>query len=144
MKVIGKIILGLILITNSVSVFSQETFDIEKYNLEKMKILNIIINSPQFDSIYYSKKVFFQENELLSEKTTIKLKKGKCKVKILKVIDPLRKSEYVVIGDFTSERINPTKARVQIENPIQKKLLNLGLEKINGEWKITNYIIMDN
>lgn len=144
MNTISKITLILVLITSSISGFSQEAFDIKKYNLDKEKILNLIINSPQFDSIYISKKVVFQENELLSKNIPIKLKKGKCKVRISKVIDPIKNIEYVVLGDFTSERINPTKARVQIENPKQKKLLNLRLEKINGEWKIINHIIVDN
>jgi len=74
---------------------------------EKEKILNTVINSVQFDSIYSAKRVYFGTNELLSKSTPLTLKKGKCKVKVLERSELKQKrKEYVSIGDFTMPKEN--------------------------------------
>ena len=144
MNTISKIILIIVLITSSISGFSQEAFDIKKFNFEKEKILNVIINSPQFDSIYHSKKVVFIETELLSKYTPLKLRRGKCKVKIKSKGEIKTNEEYVDLGDFTCDPNNMIRVRVQIGNSVKHRILNLVLEKNDGEWKISNHLIMDN
>ena len=91
--------------------------------------------------MYTSKQVRFVANELLSEGTPLVLKKGKCKVKIMQRED-LKKKEYVALGDFTMARVNPSRVRVQLEIMPSEALLNLGLEKKNGDWVIVNHLIM--
>ena len=118
-----------------------QSFDLEKYNQEKELILNVVINSLQFDSVYTSKQVYFVANELLSEETPLVLKKGKCKVKIMQR-EKLKEKEYVALGDFTMARVDPTRVRVQLEIIPNEVLLNLGLEKKNGDWVIVNHLIM--
>lgn len=118
-----------------------QSFDLQKYNQEKELILNVVINSLQFDSVYTSKQVYFVANELLSEETPLVLKKGKCKVKI-KQREKLKEKEYVALGDFTMARVDPTRVRVQLEIIPNEALLNLGLEKKNGDWVIVNHLIM--
>lgn len=120
---------------------SAQSFDLEKYNQEKELILNVVINSLQFDSVYTSKQVYFVANELLSEETPLILKKGKCKVKIMQRED-LKEREYVALGDFTMDRVNPIHVRVQITVMPQETLLNLRLKKKNGDWVIVNHLIM--
>ena len=119
-----------------------QSFDLEKYNQEKELILNVVINSLQFDSVYTSKQVRFVANELLSEETPLVLRKSKCKVKIMQRED-LKEKEYVALGDFTMARVNPSHVRVQITAMPQETLLNLGLEKKNGDWVIVNHLIME-
>lgn len=140
-----KIICYALLLSLSFSVNgSAQSFDNEKYNKEKEKILNTIINSVQFDSIYFSKRVYFASNELLSKSTCLVLKKGKCKIRIQ---DPaklkLKQRGYVSIGDFTMPKENPTYVRVQLYSSSTSKILNLRLEKINDEWVIVNHLIME-
>lgn len=118
-----------------------QSFDLEKYNQEKALILNVVINSMQFDSVYTSKQVYFVANELLPEETPLVLKKGKCQVKIMQR-ERLKEKEYVALGDFTMARVDPTRVRVQLEIIPNEVLLNLGLEKKNGDWVIVNHLIM--
>lgn len=118
-----------------------QTFDLEKYNEEKEKILNVIINSTQFDSIYCHRRVYFVANELLSEESPLVLKRKHCKVKIRKREDLIGK-DYVALGDFTMDRNNPTHVRVQLEIIPSETLLNLSLEKKGDKWKIINHLIM--
>ena len=133
----------LIIISACTYSYGQDQFDITKYNAEKEKILNVVINSVQFDSIYSNKKVYFVENELLSKGTPLKLKRNRCKVKILEKQELVRKGkDYVGIADFTMERINPRSVRVQLfASP--NYTLNLRLEKDEEVWKITNHMIME-
>ena len=91
--------------------------------------------------MYTSKKVYFVANELLSEETPLVLKKGKCEVKIIQR-EKLKEKEYVALGDFTMARVDPTHVRVQITAMPQESLLNLRLEKKNGDWVIVNHLIM--
>ena len=142
MKIIGKITLIIFQITHSISGFSQESFDIQKYNLEKEKILNLIINSPQFDSVYKSKRIVFLENDILTKNTPIKLRKGKTKVRIIKK-KIIKNREYMVLGDYTTPKVNAVGARVQLVNQKKNLILNVGLIKENGEWKIINHLILD-
>lgn len=53
-----------------------QTEDKTSYTQEKVKILNVVLNSAAFDSAYPYKKVCFMANELLSQKTPIVLRKG--------------------------------------------------------------------
>lgn len=139
---IGRITLIIFQFTNSISGFSQESFNIQKYNLEKEKILNLIINSPQFDSVYKSKRIIIMENDILTKNTPIKLRKGKIKVRIIKK-DIIKNREYIVLGDYTTPKVNPVGARVQLVNQKKNLILNVGLIKENGEWKIINHLILD-
>ncbi len=106
---------------------------------EVERVLNTVINSPQFDSVYNSKKVYFEANELLTKETPVKLKKGKCDVQIIENGSTIK--QYVVLGDFTTDWNNMTAVRVQLEIMPQDTMLTLRLEKINGEWQITAYNI---
>ena len=125
------------------NLIGQVNFDIKKYNIEKEKILNVVINSIHFDSIYSGKKVYFVENELLSKETPIKLKRKWCKVRILEKQEIIEKGkQYAGIGDFTMDRENPQVARVQIfASP--NYTLNLGLKKEKDKWTITNHFLME-
>ena len=119
-----------------------QTFDLEKYNEEKEKILNVVINSTQFDSVYSAKKVFFVESELLSVETPLVLKRKCKKVSIVEDSKQLTGKEYAVLGDFTMARHNPARVRVQITIMPRQTLFNLSLEKKNGRWEIVNHLIM--
>lgn len=122
-------------------VYVDDYVDFDKYNLEKEKILNVIINSNVFDSIYTGNEVCFKLNDLLSKNTPLKLIKKSTPVKIeINVNDTL---DYIVIGDFTMARVDPKHARVQVTNPNRKLDLNLDLDKINDEWVITGHVIME-
>jgi len=120
----------LFVIVCAFSNLNAQDFDLNEYNKEKEKILNVVINSLQFDSVYTAKKVYFVANELLSEETPLVLKKGKCKVKIeqREVLKEKGKS-YVALGDFTMPKVNPIRVRVQISAMPSESLLNLVLEK---------------
>lgn len=136
-----KIILNILFCCCSSFLLNAQSFNLEKYNNEKELILNVVINSLQFDSVYTSNKVYFVANELLSEETTLNLKKGKCKVKIIQR-KYLKAKEYVALGDFTMDKVNPTHVRVQLEIIPSKTILNLVLEKKNDDWVIVNHLIM--
>jgi hypothetical protein len=145
-KFIKKIIMKnkmLVIIAFSIACtsYSQEDFDWTKYNIEKEKILNVIINSAVFDSIYSGDNTIFKENVLLPRTTNLKLVKRNSQVIILEKVDKTK--DYIVIGDFTMGRVDPQIVLVQFENPHRGLVLNLGLEKLNGEWVITGHVIMD-
>ncbi len=140
-KMINRLNILVIFFICFITQLDAQTFDLEKYNKEKEKILNVIINSAQFDSVYSSKRVYFVENELLSKESPLVMKKKKCKVKVKKRED-LTGKNYVALGDFTMDRNNPIHARVQLEIIPSETLLNLSLEKKNGKWKIVNHLIM--
>lgn len=131
----------LILATNVI--LNTNEFDLEEYNKEKQSILNVIINSAEFDSVYKSNQVYFEANELLMENTQLVLTKGNCKVKI-KTEEELIKmnKQYLVLGDFTMARTNPTHARVQMESFPKYNLLNLSLVKKDSLWVIVNHHII--
>jgi hypothetical protein len=118
-----------------------QTFDLEKFNKEKEQILNIVINSVQFDSVYSSRRVYFVANELLSEESSLVLKRNKCKA-VVRQREGLKGKEYIALGDFTMNRNNATHVRVQLEILPRNVLLNLRLEKNDGVWKIVNHLII--
>lgn len=120
---------------------SAQEFDISAFNAEKEEILNTIINSAQFDSVYTSKRVYFCESELLSKITSITLKRKNCKVRI-RSREELKGESYVVLGDFTMARINPQNVRVQLSIMPANTLINLRLEKKKNKWSIVNHLIM--
>ena len=127
------------------SINSAQTFDRRKYNEEKENVLNVVINSPQFDSIYSAKRVYFNENELLLKSSPIILKKNRRRVKVLDDSSLTKKGlDYINLGDFTMIGENPTKARVQFYSSMTNKNLNVMLKKENGNWEFDNYLIMDN
>jgi hypothetical protein len=120
------------------------SFELKKYHQEKEQILNVILNSAQFDSAYCSKKVYFGENEILNKNAPLNLKKKKGNVILVNDRDELKGKEYLVLGDFTMADINPVHVRVQLESLPQKTLLNFRLEKTEGDWRIVNYVIIKN
>jgi hypothetical protein len=123
---------------------SAQTFDRSKYNEEKENVLNVVINSPQFDSIYSAKRVYFNENELLLKSSPIILEKNKRKVKVLDDLSLKRRGlDYITLGDFTMIGQDPTKARVQCSSTMTKKTLNVMLKKIDGDWVFDNYLIVE-
>jgi hypothetical protein len=119
-----------------------QSFDIDKYHEEKEAVLNIVLNSFQFDSIYSSCKVYFVSNELLSTSSSLVLKRGKCRVKILER-EKLKKKQYVILGDFTMPKENLRYVRVQIYSSSTSKTLNLRLEKNEEDWVLVNHLIME-
>ncbi len=125
---------------------SAQKIDLKEYNKEKEKILNTIINSLEFDSIYSEKQVYFIANELLSISTPITLKKGELKVIILEDTTLKQmKQGYVCIGDFTSMlKKNPPYVRVQLYSSLTNNNLNLMLEKNKEDWVIVSHLIMEN
>ncbi len=134
------LVVSFLFITN----VSAQSFDLKKYNKEKEKIINVVINSVQFDSIYSSKRVYFSSNELLGASSPLVLKKGNCKVKILEPMNlKQQQKEYVSIGDFTMPKENPMAVRVQLYSSSTKKLLNVRLIKEDGDWIIENHMIFD-
>lgn len=118
-----------------------QTFSSEKNKQEAEQILNLIINSQQFDSLYNSKKVYFQANELLTMDSPLLLKRKKCKVSIVKNGSLLKNKHFVVLGDFTMDWNNPVAARVQLSIMPEDVLLSIGLVKINNNWIIKNHAI---
>src|SRR5690554_3672922 len=84
-----------------------QTFSSEERRKEAENILNTVINSTPFDSIYSQKRVYFMANELLTENSPLVLKKSKCKVKILNEDEVKKVKQYVVLGDFTLDWNNP-------------------------------------
>ena len=140
-----KNLLILIAFIGITHLFSAQALDKSKYNQEKENALNFVINSPQFDSIYSAKRVYFSENELLLKSNTLTLKKNWRKVKVLDDSTLTRRGlDYINIGDFTMLGENPTKARVQFYSSMTNKNLNVMLKKENGKWIFENYLIMDN
>ncbi len=120
-----------------------QTFTSEERRNEAENILNTVINSLPFDSVYAQKRVYFLANELLTEDSPLVLKRKKCKAVILGK-DKLKKNkQYVVLGDFTLDWDNPTSVRVQIEVMPNNTLLNLGLVKEDEKWIVKNHLILE-
>lgn len=127
----------------SIQVSAQE-FDIEKYNVEKERILNVMLNSIEFDSIYVMEQVYFASNELLSMSSGLKLKREEVHVTILER-DSLKAQnlDYVSLGDFTMPKEKPEHVRLQVYSSSTRKTLNLRMEKNDDDWKIVNHLIME-
>lgn len=120
-----------------------QTFTTEERRKEAENILNTVINSMPFDSVYSQKRVYFVVNELLTQNTPLILKRKNCKALIISN-DKLKKStQYVILGDFTLDWDNPVAARVQLQVMPKNELLNIRLVKENGEWIIQNHVIFE-
>jgi hypothetical protein len=120
-----------------------QKFTSEERRMEAENILNTVINSLPFDSVYSQKRVYFLANELLSEDSQLVLKRKKCKAHII-CKDKLGKSTpYVVLGDFTLNWDNPVAVRVQLQVMPDNKLLNIRLVKKNGKWILQNHVIFE-
>jgi hypothetical protein len=121
-----------------------QALDRNKYNEEKENALNVVINSPQFDSIYSAKRAYFVANEILPKSSPIIIKKNRRTVKILDHSTLKRRGlDYITLGDFTMPGQDPTKARVQCSSTMTKKTLNVMLKKIDGVWVFDNYLIVE-
>lgn len=118
-----------------------QNFSSEERRKETENILNTVINSSPFDSVYKYKRVYFLANELITENTTLVLKRAKCKAKILNENKVKKVKQYVVLGDFTLDWNNPVVVRVQIQIMPKNTLLNISLVKKSGKWIIKNYVI---
>ena len=122
----------------------------DKYNKEKEAILNVIINSAQFDSInsiYYDPSLhfFFAENEILYKDIPITLT---CKNQKIEIIDCSQTKENCYwIGDFFLNIYieNPKEARTQITLVRKNKediLFGITLAKCK-KWKIKSFTLID-
>lgn len=122
-----------------------QTFSSEEKRKTSENILNTVINSTFFDSVYNYKTVYFMANELLTENSSLVLKRNNCKVKILNKDKVGKVKQYAVLGDFTLDwnNIDLSFVRVQIEIMPERTLLNLSLIKENGIWIIRNHIIFE-
>jgi hypothetical protein len=134
--------------------FSQQEIKmtIDEYNKEKEAILNVVINSVQFDSInsIYSDSSLhfvFAENEILYKDIPITLTYKNQKVEILD--RPQIKENYCwEVGDFFLNIYieNPKNARIMIgTNKLRnKEWMHIGiiLEKCK-EWKIKSFTLID-
>lgn len=132
-------LLVLFLMIYSERVFPQQ-FSSEENRKEAQNLLNTVINSKPFDSVYDRKQVVFLANDLLTEDSPLFLKRFNYKAKILSK-EKIMVNQYVVLCDVTLDWDNLTAARVQIEILPQKTLLNLRLIKSEDVWVISNYAI---
>lgn len=119
-----------------------QTFSSEERRKEVEDILNIVINSSPFDSVYSQKRVYILANELLMENSPLALKRNKCKAKFLNEEGIKKVKQYIVLGDFTLDWNNPIAVRVQLSISTNKTL-NIRLEKENGNWIIRNHMILE-
>ena len=122
---------------------SAQSFSSEEKRKETENILNTVINSAVFDSIYNHKRVYFLANELLTENSPLVLEKNKCKVKIVNEDKIKNVKQYVVLGDFTTNWENIIAVRVQLQVMPENKLLNVRLIKEGEKWIIQNHIIFE-
>ena len=120
-----------------------QTFSSEERRKETENILNTVINSIPFDSVYKYKRVYLLANELITENSTLVLKRAKCKAKILNEDETKKVKQYAVLGDFTLDWNNPVAVRVQIQIMPENILLNIGLIKESGIWIIKNHVIFE-
>jgi hypothetical protein len=125
---------------------------VDEYNKEAEAILNIIINSVQFDSInsIYSDSpsyVVFAENEILNEDIPIALTYKNQKAKIVDCSQA--KENCYWVGDFFLDFHikNPKNARVQIQFVPKNKnmesiLVGITLEK-HKKWQIKSFTLIE-
>jgi hypothetical protein len=135
---IFKIIIFVFVLLNYAAIAQKFSSEDERIDVEN--ILNAVINSAPFDSVYSHNQVYFLANELITENSTLILKKNECKVKILNEEKVKKVKQYVVLGDFTLDWDNRIAVRVQLS--ISPNItLNMRLEKENEIWIIKNHII---
>jgi hypothetical protein len=119
-----------------------QTFSSEERRKEAECILNTVINSVPFDSIYNHKRVYFMANELLTKNSPLVLKRNKRKAKILNENEVKKVKQYAILGDFTLDWNNPVAVRVQL-SVSPNKTLNMRLEKEGERWIIKNHIVFE-
>lgn len=119
-----------------------QTFSSETNRKEAERILNTVINSMPFDSLYSAKKVYFKANELLSTDSPLVLKRKGCRVSIVeKEILDKKGGKYVVLGDFTIDWNNPVSVRVQLSIMPEDSLLTMSLIKEDKNWIVRSHKI---
>lgn len=120
----------------------------QKFNNIKTKktvenILNKVINSAVFDSVYKEETVYFIANEIITTDSPLHLIRHNHKVEFLNEEDTIKVQQYVYLGDFTLNWDKPVKVRVQIEVFPNQTLLNFMLKKELSEWIITYQGMID-
>lgn len=105
-------------------------------------ILNCLINSACFDSIYHSKRVYFMENELLKKEFELDLRKNNKKVYILDK-KKLGNKEYVVLEDILLDWDYINTARVMISVYPIKKMIGCRIVKFGKKWRVYGYTVLD-
>lgn len=119
-----------------------QTFSSDENRKVVEQILTVVINSVPFDSLYSSKKVYFEANELLTLDSRLMLKRKGCRAIIAeKEFLERKKVKYAVLGDFTLDWENPVSARVQISTMPEDALLSISLTKEGENWLIRGYKI---
>lgn len=136
-----KYLLILFLLTSQLGM--AQTFTSKERKIDAENILNTVINSLPFDSVYSQKRVYFLANELLTEDSPLVLKRKKCKAKILSESKAKNVKQYVVLGDFTIDWDHPIAVRVQLGIMPSNRTINFRLVKENDRWKIQSHIIFD-
>ena len=136
------LIILLLIIISSNNNANAQIFSSEGERKDVEAILTIAINNVAFDDIYKRCKVYFSANELLTESSSLILKRGKCKAKVLDK-SKIRNKSHVVLGDFTTDWDDMQAARVMFYMFPQNKILGIRLVKKNGVWTIYNHIVMD-
>jgi len=106
---------------------------------EANQILNTILNSQFFNKIHTGNSVCVLENEILTSKTGLTLKKGNVPVTYCKNTKRKKCKECIVVGDYT-----PTSSSCRVQIDYKALLLNFSLKKINGNWEIAESLVMEN
>lgn len=121
----------------------------EAYFAAEVAILDVIINSPQFDSInsfYNVDNYIFAENELLPEIVSVQLENNNSKFKI--VYETCENNHgYWILGHFVLNRYieDPRDAVLQIEFIFEgnsKTLIGIDMEK-GEDWCIKYFTILE-
>jgi hypothetical protein len=139
-----KIVLWLIAV-----LYVSQTGFAQKFNDNKTReivepILNTILNSEVFDSVYRSNQVYFLINDLIPCNNTWKLHKKYHNVKYINKEQLKKVKQYFVLGDFTLDWNSPKKSsvRVQVILMPENTLMNFRLKYIDEKWIIENYAIL--
>jgi hypothetical protein len=124
-------------------VFSQK-FNDERTRKIVEPILNAVINSEVFDSVYHSNKVCFLINDLIPEDNPWKLSKNGHKVKYITEKQIKKVKQYFVLGDFTLDwnDIENSHVRVMISLEPEDIMLGFGLIFVDKKWIIEGHIII--
>lgn len=120
--------------------YRSSDFDWQDYYIEVESILNLIINSQEFNEGYGTGELIFVENIELKLLSTIKLYRKGVEVVIKK--DEPKDGDYAFLDDFMMATKNPTHARVMISFPNRHEYMGFTLDKKNGNWVITNNVLL--
>ena len=134
-------ILSFLFIFNSSYLVAQST-NSDTLKKEREIVLNLIINSKFFDSVYSIKKMIFLENELLSKSTLLQLERKGYKVVILDRKFKKKLKSYFILEDFVLTLGDYKTSRVQLELFPKKIILNFYLTKDRDNWEIRNHLII--